>query len=260
MSHNDTTHTTKGASLARGPALVLGAILLIAGLYFLYKVHTFPKLSQFPSGKAHVRGKAFLGIFGVNGWSGELTAAAGGLLLFGAAQHLLAKTMSLIVGVVLAVTAVFALVDHHSAFGLFAANIWTIILWGGSAALLLVNVLLPRRTTVVEDQPETASVRTAPVATPSQRPVATPPERPVAAPSRRDEPEPVVSSATPAPISTSTSTATSTSSGTEPAGRAREGRNDITENAEGTEDPVERPAIGVRPTEGSVRHDPDADS
>jgi hypothetical protein len=153
MSPTQNPDREKGISLARGPALILGTILLVAGLYFLYKLHGFPKLSQFPSGKAPVEGKAFLGIFGLNGWSGELTAAAGGLLLFGAAQHLLAKTMSLVVGVVLAVVAVIALVHHHSALGLFAANIWTIVLWGASAALLLINTLLPRRTPAVEEAP-----------------------------------------------------------------------------------------------------------
>jgi hypothetical protein len=142
--NDDADNGGKGVSLARGPALILGTVLLVAGLYFLYRIHTFPKLSQFPSGKAAVDGKAFLGIFGVNGWSGELTAAAGGALLFGAAQHLLAKTVSLIVGIAFAVVAVIALVHHHSALGLFAANIWTIILWGGSAAYLLINTLLPR--------------------------------------------------------------------------------------------------------------------
>lgn len=146
MPHNDINHRdTKGVSLARGPALILGTVLLVAGLYFVYRVHTFPKLSHFPSGRATVDGKAFLGIFGVNGWSGELTAAAGGALLFGAAQHLLAKTMSLIVAVVFAVVAVIALVHHHSSLGLFSANIWTIILWGGSAVYLFINTLLPRR-------------------------------------------------------------------------------------------------------------------
>jgi hypothetical protein len=144
-SDHDNETQAKGVSLARGPALLLGTVLLVAGLYFLYKLHTFPKLSQFPSGDATVDGKAFLGIFGLNGWSGELTAAGGGLLLFGAAQHLAAKTMSLVVGVVFAVVAVIALLHHHSALGLFAANIWTIILWGGSAALLLINTLMPRR-------------------------------------------------------------------------------------------------------------------
>lgn len=148
----DSPRNARGVSLARGPALALGAILLVAGLYFLYKLHTFPKLSQFPSGTAHVEGKAFLGIFGLNGWSGELTAVAGGLLLFGAAQHLLAKSTSLVVGVVLAVVAIVALINDHSALGLFAANVWTIILWGGSAALLLVNTLVPR-----VSRPDTAS-------------------------------------------------------------------------------------------------------
>ena len=102
------TRTEKGISLARGPALILGTVLLAAGLYFLYKQHFFPKFSNFPNGKAPVEGKVF-GIFGANGWTGMLTAVAGGLLLFGAAQHLLAKTMSLIVGVALAAVAIIAL-------------------------------------------------------------------------------------------------------------------------------------------------------
>src|SRR6202451_3650044 len=121
------TRTEKGVSLARGPALILGTILLIAGLYFLYKQATSPKLANFPNGKAPVERHVLFGIFGVNGWTGELTAVGGGLLLFGAAQHLLAKTMSLIVAVVLGVVAVWALVNHHSALGLFGAGIWTIV-------------------------------------------------------------------------------------------------------------------------------------
>jgi hypothetical protein len=134
----------QGPSLTRGPALILGTILLLAGLYFLYKLHTFPRLSQFPNGTARVGGTALYGIFAANGWSAELTAAAGGALLFGAAQHLLAKVVSFIVGVVLAVVAVIALVHHHSALGLFAANIPMIILWAAAAVILLINALLPR--------------------------------------------------------------------------------------------------------------------
>lgn len=80
--------------------------------------------------------KVFYGIFGANGWTGMLTAVAGGLLLFGAAQHLLAKTMSLIVGIALATAAVIALVSGN-VLGMAAANVWTEILWGGAAAILL---------------------------------------------------------------------------------------------------------------------------
>ena len=72
----------------------------------------------------------FLGIFGANGWTGLFTAAAGGLLLFGAAQHLLAKTMSLIVGVALGAAAVIALISGN-VLGLAAANSWTKIGWAG---------------------------------------------------------------------------------------------------------------------------------
>ncbi len=142
------TRTERGASLARGPALIIGTILLAAGLYSLYKQHTFPPFSNFPNGDAPVEGKVIFSIFGVNGWTGELTAVAGGLLLFGAAQHLLAKTMSLIVGVALGAAAVIALISGN-VLGLAAANGWTKLAWAIAAAILLFNTLLPRRRTEV---------------------------------------------------------------------------------------------------------------
>jgi hypothetical protein len=150
--------TEKGVSLARGPALILGTILLAAGLYCLYRQHTFPPFSNVPNGKAPDTGKVF-GIFGANGWTGMLTAVAGGLLLFGAAQHLLAKTMSLIVGVALGTAAVIALISGD-VLGLIAANGWTELAWGIAAAILLFNTLMPRPR------------RTVPVAA-DERPVAT---------------------------------------------------------------------------------------
>jgi hypothetical protein len=160
------TQPTPGISLSRGPALILGTVLLVAGLFFLYRESNFTHFSNIPSGHARIGGKAFFGIFGVNGWSGELTAAAGGLLLLGAAQHLRAKTASLVVGIAFAGVAIIALADHHSALGLFAANIWTIVLWGASAALLLLNTLLPRTASsrpVVVSQPAVTPLPTAPV-------------------------------------------------------------------------------------------------
>jgi hypothetical protein len=136
--------TEKGISLARGPALMLGTILLAAGLYFLYKAHSFPRFSNLPNGTAHRDGNFFLGIFGANGWTGMLTAVAGGLLLFGAAEHLLAKTMSLIVGVALGAAAVIAGVSGD-VLGMAAANGWTEIGWGVCAVILLFNAYIPRR-------------------------------------------------------------------------------------------------------------------
>jgi hypothetical protein len=144
-----TTRTEKGLSLARGPALILGTILLVAGLYLLYKAHTFPPFSNFPNGHAPKDGDFIFGLFGANGWTGMLTAAAGGLLLFGAAQHLLAKTMSLIVGIALGAAAVIALISGN-VLGMAAANGWTEVAWGASAAILLFNTLIPRRRRTVE--------------------------------------------------------------------------------------------------------------
>jgi hypothetical protein len=150
MVNDNETRTEKGISLARGPALVLGTILLAAGLYFLYKQHTFPKFSNFPNGSAPVTGKVLFGIFGANGWTGMLTAVGGGLLLFGAAQHLLAKTMSLIVGIALGAAAIIALISDN-VLGMAAANGWTEIGWGVAAAILLFNTMIPRRKRVVAD-------------------------------------------------------------------------------------------------------------
>jgi hypothetical protein len=144
------TRTEKGVSLARGPALILGTILEVAGLYFLYKQHTFPPLSNFPNGDAPVQATVFFGIFGVNGWTGLFTAAAGGLLLFGAAQHLLAKTMSLIVGLALGAAAVIAVISGN-VLGLAAANNWTKLGWAVCAVILLFNTLIPRRTRTIEE-------------------------------------------------------------------------------------------------------------
>lgn len=144
MVNESEMRTEKGMSLSRGPALVLGTILLAAGLYFLYRQHAFPKFSNFPDGTARVDGKVLFGIFGANGWTGMLTAVGGGLLLFGAAQHLLAKTMSLIVGVALGAAAIIALVSGD-ALGMAAANGWTELGWGASAAILLFNATVPRR-------------------------------------------------------------------------------------------------------------------
>jgi lysylphosphatidylglycerol synthetase-like protein (DUF2156 family) len=163
------THTEKGISLARGPALIVGTILLVAGLYVLYKQHAFPAFSQFPNG--HVSDhKVFLGIFGANGWTGMLTAVAGGLLLFGAAQHLLAKTMSLIVGIALAIAAIIALISGR-VLGIAAANVWTEIVWGGAAAILLFNSAIPRRRKRIVDEepvPGRRHVDPAPVARENQ--------------------------------------------------------------------------------------------
>ena len=106
------TRTEKGVSLARGPALIVGTILLAVGLYSLYRQHFFPPFSNFPNGHAPVTGKIFH-IFGANGWTGMFTAVCGGLLLFGAAQHMLAKTMSLIVGCALGVAAIIALISGN---------------------------------------------------------------------------------------------------------------------------------------------------
>lgn len=137
MSHDE--HTTKGPGLARGPALILGAILAAFGLLLFLKAGDTPT-GNFPDGAA--TGPEFLG-FETNGWTAWFTTAAGALLLFGAAQHLLAKTMSLIVGLALGACAILAAIDGD-VLGLAAANFWTWLGWGIAAVLLLFNLFAPR--------------------------------------------------------------------------------------------------------------------
>lgn len=174
------TRTEKGMSLARGPALVLGTILTAVGLYLLYKAHTFPRFASFPDGTAHPDGKFLFGLFGANGWTGMLTAAGGGLLLFGAAQHFLAKTMSLIVGIALAAAAIIGLTSSGNVVGMAAANHLTELGWGVCAVILLFNTLVPRRTRTVEAVPVGGAYAGDEVAG-RRRPL--PPER-----ARRDDP------------------------------------------------------------------------
>jgi hypothetical protein len=133
-----------GPSLAKGPALIAGSLLVAFGLAALLKNNDFPSFSaSFPDGE--VQGTTFLG-FEVNGWTAFFSITAGALLLFGAAQHHLAKMMSLIVGLALAACAVIAIIDGQDVLGLAAANFWTKLGFAVAGGVLLVNALMPRTT------------------------------------------------------------------------------------------------------------------
>ncbi|CAB4892831.1 unannotated protein [freshwater metagenome] len=163
------THVVKGAGLARGPALVLGTILAAAGLVLFLHAGGTPT-GGFPDGDA--RGSKFLG-FEANGWTAFFTTTAGVILLFAAAQHLLAKLLGLGVGLALAACVVLDLVNGPGVLGLAAANWATDLGWAIAAALLLLNVFAPR---IKHEEPvaqhgrldqDTTRVRTAPPATPT---------------------------------------------------------------------------------------------
>lgn len=133
-----------GPSLAKGPALIAGSLLVAFGLAALLKNNDFPSFSDsFPDGEA--QGTNFLG-FEVNGWTAFFSITAGALLLFGAAQHHLAKMMSLLVGLALAACAVIAIIDGQDVLGLAAANFWTKLGFAIAGGVLLVNALMPRTT------------------------------------------------------------------------------------------------------------------
>ncbi|HLH66227.1 MAG TPA: hypothetical protein VKV27_11030 [Solirubrobacteraceae bacterium] len=180
-----------GTRLLRGPALVIGAILLAAGLYLLYRRHAFVALSQFPSGHARPTGAAVAGIFAVNGFTGELTAAAGGVLLLGAAGRRSARLASWLVALVLAVVAVWAAVNRDDALGLFGLGRWTIVGYGAVALLLAACSLLaghapvPRSATLAPSHGAEAGLARSWGATPSRGTEANPSQGGRTAPGQR---------------------------------------------------------------------------
>lgn len=136
------TKRSDGVSLAKGPIALIGLALLAAGVlaYFLGDDNGF-KTSNFHDGTSN--GKNFLG-FEVNGWTSLLLAASGLLLVLAAPLHWGAKTMGIIVGLILGAASVIALVDKNDVFGLAAANGPTKLLLGAASAALLIFSLLPK--------------------------------------------------------------------------------------------------------------------
>jgi hypothetical protein len=150
---------TKGVSLAKGPVGIIGVVLLAGGILGLLFGST-DFTTHAPDGD--VTGSTFLGIEG-NGWTWLGFAGAGALLLISAPLHWGAKTMALIVGLVMAAACVIAIVDGNDVFGVAAANRATMLVMGVAGVALLVLAMLPRvgrreRETVVED--DTAGRRT----------------------------------------------------------------------------------------------------
>jgi glucose dehydrogenase len=132
--------TRRGVSLAKGPIALIGLLGIIYGLTALIvRAHGFSL--NFPSG--HVHGKFWLHLK-VNGWTALLFIAAGLALLFSAAAHITAKSMALLVGVVMIVLAIIGFAQKHGVLGIFAANHWTELIWGLAGVVLLVLALLPR--------------------------------------------------------------------------------------------------------------------
>ena len=130
----------QGVSLAKGPVALIGIALLAYGVTaFVFGGHSFAAHPM----SGTVNGKTWLGLE-VNAWSSLLFIGAGALLLFGSPLHWAAKSMSLIVGLVLAAAALIALYDKQDVFGIFAANGLTKLVWGAAGALLIALSLLPR--------------------------------------------------------------------------------------------------------------------
>jgi hypothetical protein len=130
----------KGVSLAKGPVGILGLIGVAYGISALiFSSHGFTL--HIPHGAVH--GKTWIGL-GVNGWTDLLFIAAGLLLLFSAPLHWGAKSMSLLVGLVMIAAAIVAVIRGNGVFGIFAANHITELIWAAAGVLLLVLAFLPR--------------------------------------------------------------------------------------------------------------------
>ena len=147
---------TKGTSLAKGPVGIIGIIMLAGGILGLLFGSTNFDLS-FPDGT--VTGGTWLGIEG-NGWTWLAFAAGGLLLLLTAPMHWGAKTMALIVGLVMGAASVILIADGDDVLGVAAGNNWTMLAFGAAAVALLIVALLPRvGRKRVEPAPETRSSR-----------------------------------------------------------------------------------------------------
>ena len=157
---------TKGVSLAKGPVGIIGAVLLAGGILGLLMGSTDFAVDA-PNGD--VTGGTFLGIEG-NGWTWLLFAGAGLILLMSAPMHWGAKTMAMVVGLVMAAAAIIAIVDGSDVFGIFAANGMTVLAFGAAAVALLVVAMLPRVGRRRRRSPSTATAASsATAASPSTR-------------------------------------------------------------------------------------------
>jgi hypothetical protein len=147
---------TKGTSLVKGPVAIIGIILLAGGILGLLFGSTNFDLDA-PDGT--VSGGTWLGIEG-NGWTWLAFAAGGLLLLLTAPMHWGAKTMALIVGLVMGAASVILISDGDDVMGVAAGNNWTMLAFGAAAVALLIVALLPRvGRKRVEPAPATQSSR-----------------------------------------------------------------------------------------------------
>jgi hypothetical protein len=133
---------TKGVSLAKGPVGIIGAVLLAGGILGLLFGST--SFSADPL-DGIATGDTWFGIEG-NGWTWVLFAGSGLLLLLSAPMHWGAKTMAMVVGVAMGAAALLVLADASGsdAFGIFAANDATTLVFAVAAVALLFFALMPR--------------------------------------------------------------------------------------------------------------------
>lgn len=157
----------RGVSLAKGPIALIGLLGIIYGVTALIAgAHGFAL--HFPSG--HVHGRIWLHLQ-VNGWTALLFIAAGLALLFSAAAHVTAKSMAMLVGVVMIVLAVIGFFQKHGTLGIFASDHWTELVWCAGGVALLLLAMMPRigggpvRTAPVPGGTTAAPATTAPATT-----------------------------------------------------------------------------------------------
>jgi hypothetical protein len=140
---------SRGVSLAKGPVALIGLLGVIYGISALiFGSHSF--VLHFPHG--HTSGKRWIGLE-VNGWTSLLFLAAGLALLFSAAAHWSAKTLSFLVGLLLIAAAVVAIIRGHGIFGIFAADHATEFIWAAAGVVLLILARLPRVGGATRDAP-----------------------------------------------------------------------------------------------------------
>ena len=153
MSRTSRSHD--GVSLAKGPAGLIGIAMIAWGVIHFLSGGTGFGMDPM---SGTVNGDTLLGLEG-NGWTNVLWVGGGLLLVLGAPMHWGAKSMSLIVGLVLGAASVISIYDGEDVFGIIAANGPTQLALGAAATALIILSLLPRvgkgrrhRDEVIEDE------------------------------------------------------------------------------------------------------------
>ncbi len=140
-THGDTGHhEARRRSPAQWFCLLGGLALVLAGLLGFIADATFDTAASVDTDQ--LQGDGFLG-FEVNGWHNVVHIATGLLLLVGAWQWALAKTVALVFGLAYGLVTIIGIIDGNDVLGIIPVNTADNILHLALSALGIIAGLLP---------------------------------------------------------------------------------------------------------------------